>query len=156
MSNSDRDYFEEVKINKFRLDEEWETQSEKSIYWAKQAAIAQSEFNEINMDRKILKAKLGKQYRLEIEISGKKPTDKMIEELIRTTPEYKEVTEKLIIAEENLSIMDSVKWEFVSRKNSLEKIQQGIISGLFSDPRNSNPKEEDRIREAMSDKRRNK
>ena len=151
---SDRDYFSELKINKHRLDEEWENQSEKSMYWAKQAATAQSEFDKTNMERKILKARLGKQYRQEIENAGKKPTDKMIEEMIRTNPEYREATFQLIKDKEYLEIMDSAKWEFVSRKVSLEKIQQGIISGLFSDPRNSDPREEDRIRDAMADKRR--
>lgn len=133
----ERNYYQELKINKFQLEEEWIQQSEKAMYWGEQAAIAQREYEDIELEKKIIKAKLYKKYRSELEEKGK-VTDAMIEAYIRTDVEYKKVSDKLIVAKENAAVMDGAKWSFMMRKNSLEKIQEGIVAGLFSDPRSLN------------------
>lgn len=133
----ERNYYQELKINKFQLEEEWIQQSEKAMYWGEQAAIAQREYEDIELEKKIIKAKLYKKYRSELEEKGK-VTDAMIESYIRTDVEYKKVSDKLIVAKENAAVMDGAKWSFMMRKNSLEKIQEGIVAGLFSDPRSLN------------------
>lgn len=152
---TERDYFSELKINKFALDEEWLEQPEKGMYWAKQAAIAQTELDSIDMNRKIMKANLGKKYRIMIEDSGRKSTESMLQELIRTDPEYLNLTEQLIVAKENFEILEAAKWQFSMRKTSLEKIQEGIIMGLFSDPRSSGEMmaNEEKMREGITKRR---
>lgn len=155
---TERDYFQELKINKNNLEGEWIEHSERSQYWCVQAAKAQTGLNEIELDRKIVIAGLGRGFRLEMENKEKKPTEKVIEEMIRTTPIYKELTEKLIKAKENSEILDAAKWNFQARKTSLEKIQEGIIMGLFSDPRTSGEtsKNEEKMREEIATRRNRK
>jgi hypothetical protein len=140
----ERDYFKDLTINKFNLLQEWETQSEKSMYWNKKAILAQTELREIELTRKILKATLGQEYRQKIESSGKKTTESIIEELIRTDIRYKEISERLIKVQENADILDAAKWEFLSRKTSLERIQEGIINSLFSIPKDFSEKEKEK------------
>jgi len=131
----ERNYYQELRINKFQLEEEWIQQPERAMYWGERAAAAQREFEDIELERKITKAKLYKKYRTQLEEEKIKVTDTMIEAYIRTDDEYKEISNKLIAAKENASVMDGAKWNFMTRKNSLEKIQEGIVAGLFSDPR---------------------
>lgn len=151
----DRDYYKDLAINKFQLEQEWLENSTRSMYWGEQAAKATAEYNLINLERKIVKAQLGKQCRLELEESGKKPTDKVVEEMIRTNPKYEILTKKLIEAEEVMNIMDSAKWNFMARKTSLEKIHEGIVSGFFGDPRVTGeaPKIELNIRDTIAKRR---
>jgi len=150
----DRDYFSELKINKYALDQEWENQAERAMYWARQSAIAFREYQEIEMDRKIIKAKLYKKYRLQLENEVAKVTDVMIDAHVRTDPEYRKATEKLIAAKEISTIMEDVRWNFVTRKTALENIQQGIVAGLFSHPQSKG--EDDLIRDRIEQRRRNR
>jgi hypothetical protein len=152
----DRNFASELKINKLNLDQEWEEQGERAIYWAKRAARAQKELDTINMKRKIMKARLYKKYRSELEATRDKTTDIMIESCIRADPEYQKLTEELIDAKETASILDSAKWEFVSRKVALEHLQEGITIGLFADPREINDrniKAYESIREQIRERR---
>lgn len=148
----ERNYYQELKINKFQLEEEWIQQSEKAMYWGEQSAIAQREYEDIELEKKIIKAKLYKKYRSELEDKGK-VTDTMIEAYIRTDVEYKKVSDKLIVAKENAAVMDGAKWSFMMRKNSLEKIQEGIVAGLFSDPRSLNQADYEKQRELIKERR---
>lgn len=148
----ERNYYQELKINKFQLEEEWIQQSEKAMYWGEQSAIAQREYEDIELEKKIIKAKLYKKYRSELEDKGK-VTDTMIEAYIRTDVEYKKVSDKLIVAKENAAVMDGAKWSFMMRKNSLEKIQEGIVAGLFSDPRSLNQIDYEKQRELIKERR---
>jgi len=152
----ERDYYEELQINKFKLEEEWIQQPEKAMYWAERAAIAQREYEDLELKKKITKAKLYKKYRSEFEKEKIKVTDTMIDAFVRTDPEYEEISNKLIAAKENASVMDSAKWNFMTRKNSLEKIQEGIIVGLFSDPRETNQTNYEKQREAIRQRRESK
>jgi hypothetical protein len=159
--SEDRNYFDELKINKNSLDREWDEQAEKSMYWGKQAAIAQKEFDKIEMRRKIKKAELYKKHRKILMRTELRVTDVMIEAEVRTDPEYEQITDEWINAKERASIMNSAQWEFISRKFSMEKIQEGIIKGLFADPRSAGQieKEEtkdDRLRDHISEHSRRK
>lgn len=145
---------EEIKINKFNLLKEWEEQAERGMYWGEQSAIANRELNDIILERKMMKARLGRKFRQELEDQGRQTKDKVVEELIRTDPEYEKLTNKLIMAKEQAEIMDSVKWSFMTRKTALENIQQGIVNGLFADPRDINKKTDDSLRDAMEKRRR--
>jgi hypothetical protein len=147
-----RDYYQELAINKYDLEEEWIRQSEKCMYWSEQAAKAQTEFKDVEMERNIKKAELYKKYRAQLEEEKDKVSDAMITAYIRTDPEYRTLTQKLYMAQENASIMEAAKWNFTTRKTSLEKIQEGIISGFFSDPRDK--KTEEKLRNKMEERRR--
>lgn len=130
-----RNYLDELKINKYNLEEEWITHNDKAMYWAEQAVKAHREYKEVELERDILMARLYKKHRsaLESEIE-ERVTDKMVEAEVKLDPEYKEICERLIAAEETSGIMDAAKWKFIARKDSLERIHDGIVTGLFSDP----------------------
>lgn len=147
-----RDYYQELAINKFDLEDEWICQPERAMYWAEQAAKAQTEFKDVEMERNIKKAELYKKYRAQLEQEKDKVSDVMITSYIRSDPEYRRLTEKLYMAQETAAILDSAKWSFMTRKTSLEKIQEGIIAGLFSDPRDK--KTEEKLRNRMEERRR--
>lgn len=132
-----RDSSKEILINKFDLFQEWIEQGEKADYWAKQASAAQRECDEADLAKKIKEAELGKKYRLELIDSGQKPTDKVVDELIKTDPEYKKFWEDYIAAKERATNAEDNKWNFISRKVTLEKIQEGILFGLYGDPRDN-------------------
>ena len=151
----DRDYSTEISINKFELEKEWEgQQADRTIYWTKQSAIAQRELDEAKMEKEITEASLYRKYRQELEDNGKKFTDSMIDACVKEDPKYREAAERINVAKENATIMEAVKWEFVGRKTSLEKIQEGILSGIFADPRDSSQQRDMEIREEMTTRRR--
>lgn len=130
------EYREEIKINKYHLDDELIEQAALYIRWAEKAAEAVGEKIRIEKQRNILKAKLYKKYRSEFETDAtKRVTDSQIDSYVRTDPEYIRMTNEYIEAVKDESIMLEVKWGFQQRKSLLEDLQQGIIAGLYSDPR---------------------
>ena len=147
------DYHELLKINRHNLDHEWEANPGLYMRYAEKAAIALREKNEIDAERKIMKARLGRKYRLQLESERAKVTDPMIVEMIRTDPEYKRLTEDLIAAIERWKIMDAAMWSFQQRKESLEHIQDGIQRGLFSMPEQRPRNESDEIRDKINERR---
>jgi hypothetical protein len=147
----ERDFYEDIKINKFALDKDWETHQEKSYYWAKQAAAAKKEVETKNLQRKVRKAALYKKHRILLEATKDKVSEAMIEANVRTDPEYQKISEELIDAQEYYDILDAAKWEFVNRKMALEKIQEGLINGLFGGPKDAGERkrDSDQVRERI-------
>jgi len=130
----ENEFQEDIKINRFRLDEEWERNPVLYDKWSKLAAAAERERMEADVDKDILRAKLYRRYRLDLAHSGEKYTDALIDACVKTDPEYRKAVEELIAMTESASIMLDKKWAFQQRKTSLEEIQQGILSGLYAKP----------------------
>ena len=116
-------YEEDVVVGK-NLDDEWIRQPGLYAYWSIKYAEALARKDRIWLDKKVLIAELYKKVKSDAEADGKKITDKGIESEIRSTLEYREVSSKLIDAEEEVNKLDAVKWAMEQKKKSLENLSR--------------------------------
>jgi hypothetical protein len=131
-------YEEDVAVGK-NLDDEWIRQPGLYANWSIKYAEALARKDRIWLDKKVLVAEQYKKVKSDVEMAGKKITDKGIEAEIRSTPEYREVSAKLIDAEEEVNKLDAVKWAMEQKKKSLENLSRDDSVGYhmssgYSDP----------------------
>ena len=154
----------DFEINEMDLDGEWLRQPALYDMWARLAARAQKERSQIDLQRKILKAKLYKETKERFEMSGKKPTGADLEAEVRTSVEYAELSQALIDAEEKVGQMEAGKWAMVEKSKSLDRLCEDRDKGFFmpgskasSVRRQEQLKEIDKgLREEMKSKRINR
>jgi len=153
----DTTYRQDIEINEFDLLDEWERQPGLYIKWAERAAKAEKIGLSLGKQRKIKQSELYKKYRKQFVDNSEKFTDMMLDAHVRSDQEYKDITNEWINAEEEAQILADVKWAFQQRKSSLEQIQDGIKSGLFSAPQEKKEKKleaQKGLRESLKNKRR--
>lgn len=129
------DYKKDIEINRYKLDEEIIRQPALYLEWAEKAARAMSQKQRLEQARKLKKAELDKKYRQQFEESGEKYTETKLDALIRSDKIFKEATDVYLDAIEQEAIYADVRWAFQQRKASLELLQEGIINGIYADPK---------------------
>jgi len=130
-------YKEDIEINRHKLDEEIINQPVLYLEWAQKASEAMAHKQRTEQKRKLIKAELDKKYREQFESNGEKYTEAKLDSYIRSDKEFKNATDEYIDAMEQEQIYADVKWAFQQRKSSLELLQEGIINGIYADPRNT-------------------
>jgi len=123
-------------VNERDLDGEWLRQSVLYNKWAGLAATALKKQAQLHLKRKILKAELYKSAKIKLSNmpgskEGKEPTGAAIEAEIRTNPEYKNVSEQLIDAEEQTALMEAGKWSMVEKSKALDRLCVDRDKGFF-------------------------
>jgi hypothetical protein len=96
--------------------------------WSKKLAEAAKSRDLIELDRKIKKAELYKDVKLRSKDSKMTVAD--IEAEVRTSPAYREISEKLINAEEHVALMDAGKWSINQKGKSLERLSEEKLAGF--------------------------
>lgn len=123
-------YEGDVKINQDDMDGEWIKQPALYVYWATKYAEALAVKDRIWLEKRILKANLYKNAKAISEGTGKKITDTGIDAEIRSSPEYKEISLKLIDAEEEVNKLDAIKWALQNKMKALENLSKTDEAGF--------------------------
>jgi len=118
----ERNIHPDLQINENDLDGEWLRQAGLYDYWCEQWAIALKEKDEIWLEKKILKATLFKEARINLTENGKTPSDNRCDVEVHADPRYKDVSLRLINLEEKVNKLDGRKWAFEQKKKSLEQL----------------------------------
>lgn len=128
-------YKDDLEIDKYALDEEWEKQSLLYMKWAERHAEAIKERDILWQKKKVLRAELDQEIRQSFMYEGMKFTETLIDSKIRMRKEYQEVQERLIEANKNVNVLDSAKWAMDSKKKALENMTSLWLGGYYSEPR---------------------
>lgn len=133
---SERSYIDEVKIDKYALDEEWLHHSAVFMKWAEKASDATYARDKAKERLEFVEAELDAEIR-----SGwnglcpdQKQTEGGITAWIRRNPTYREAVESLNTATRTMNIMAAAKTAFEHRKKALEKLTELFMAGHYSRP----------------------
>jgi len=124
-----------LEIDRYSLDKEWEKQSVLYMDWAERAAEKQLFRDQMKFNLEYVKANLDYQIRSNPEKYGLiKITETSIQSAIISQPEYISARKKLIEAEYDLSLIQSIKEALHHKKKALENLTQLWLSGYYSEP----------------------
>jgi len=115
---------EDVNINRNNLDAEWAKRPANYNYWCEQFARELRKKDEIWLEKKVLKAVLFKEARVKLTENGKAPSDTRCDVEVHADPRYRDVSARLIIAEERVNILSGIKWSLVEKGKSLEELSK--------------------------------
>lgn len=127
-------YKDDIQIDKFALDIEWEQHPAKYMKWAEDLAQAIFERDDQKQKNDILEAQLDKKYRKELLAKEGKVTEGMVSAAIKTDEEYIEAINKLNQKNFNVNILTSVRVAMDSKKKALELLTQLFLSSYYSKP----------------------
>lgn len=133
---SELGYKDEVKIDKFALDEEWLHHPAIFMKWAEKAADAVYDRDKAKERLDFIEAELDADVRSGW--NGYCPDQKMTESgvtaWVRRQPMYREAVENLNTATRTMNIMIAAKVAFEHRKKALEKLTELFMAGHYSRP----------------------
>lgn len=133
---TDKGYLEEVKIDKYDLDNEWLGQAAKFIYWGEQESNAEYEKDRIKEKVDLTRAELSTQIREDPKKFGlEKVTEGAINEIILQNKKFQEVNGDYIEAVKTAKILTIAKKGFEQRKTALEELVKLYLNGYWSDPK---------------------
>ena len=124
-----RDYKEDVKIDRHKLDECWENQAEKVIYWGEKWVSAVKSVDVIKYRLAKLKAIITKDLR---ENSTERVTEALIQQVCMINEEYAQLEIDKIEAEEIASMLEVAKNAFYDRRAAIAGLQELWKSSYFT------------------------
>jgi hypothetical protein len=124
------DFHEDLKINKFRLDQECELQPGLYMRYAEAAAQAKKEFDDAWEDVKVVRAELIK----EAGENGAK-NDAQREAYYRTHTRHKAAKSRKLKAEYNYNILNYCVFALQQRKSAIEMLVKLWAGEYYSEPR---------------------
>ena len=127
-------YKDDIKINRFALDTEWEQHPSKFLEWAEKSVEAQFEKDKTKDQLDLVRAQIDLEIRNGLG-EGKKATESAISNLVILDPRYQEASKKYREAVNDAKILDVAKDAFEHKKKALEKMTDLWISGYWSDPK---------------------
>ena len=139
-------YKEDLKIDKHRLDFEWERQAQLYMKWAEAYAQAVLDRDRAKELLDVVRAELDSKIRKSPADFGfdKKPTESAITNTVVQQEEYRKAYDKLIQAQSNMNILAGAKEAMSHKKKALEGITQLMVSGFYAEP-NIPAKAKDRV-----------
>jgi len=115
-------YKPDLEIKENDLDGEWIKQAGLFAHWVEKWANKLKEKDLVWLEKKTTKARLFKEAKIALTENGKLPSDTRCEVEVHAHPDYREVSERLIALEEDVNILDGVKWAFEQKKKSLDRL----------------------------------
>ena len=130
-------YEEDIKINKYKLDEELVKQPQLYLHWAEQHAEAVAERDEKRVELDLIRAEIDGNIRESPEDWGydKKPSEAAITNLILQESKYRDVQSELIEATKNVNIMSAAMTAMNDKKKALEGLVTLLVAGIYSEPK---------------------
>jgi hypothetical protein len=126
-------YKEDLKIDKYALDEEWLKQPTLFINWAEEFVEAQADRDRKKEQLDLIKAELDNIIRSEPEKFGlTKVTEGAIQNIILTEGSYRDAQDKYLTAIKQAKILDVAKEAFDHKKKALENLTQLFLAGYFA------------------------
>ncbi len=126
-------YKDDLKINKYELDEEWLKQPTLFINWAEEFVDAQADRDRKKEQLDLVRAELDNAIRSEPEKFGlAKVTEGAIQNIILTEGSYRDAQDKYLTAVKQAKILDVAKEAFDHKKKALENLTSLFLAGYFS------------------------
>lgn len=155
-------YKEDLSIDKFSLDTEWQSQPIKFAEWAEKAVEAAFEKDKCKEQLEIVRAQVDNKIRI---TSTEKITEAAISGKIILSAEYQTANSKYILATRAYNLLSVGREAFDHRKKALEKMTDLFLSGYWSDrpmkkenaealDKNNSEKARQTLNESMSVRRR--
>ena len=133
------EYNEDLKIDKYHLDEEWEDQPLLYMKWAERYAEAIHERDQLKEKMDLIRAQIDIEIRINPNTFGfdrdKKPTESAISNRILEEEEYQTATEEFLSAKKSVNILQGVKEAMEHKKKALEAETSLFIGGFYSEPK---------------------
>jgi hypothetical protein len=136
----ERDYREDVKINRFKLELECSDHSSVYLYWSEQLTEYKAKLDEIKtrMDYK------GAEVELELRKNppeGLKVTESAIMAMIKTNKEINNLAQEFNEARKALNLLSAAVVSLEHRKSMLENLRHLFIAGYYSRAGDGTPKQ---------------
>ena len=133
-------YKEDLKIDRYNLDTEWETHANKFVEWAEKEVEAQFEKDKAKERLAITKSDIDMELREYAEKKSIKLTEAAILNSITGDPRYTKASSEYLIAVRNSNMLGVARDAFEHKKKALERMTDLWISGYWSDPKVSSTK----------------
>jgi hypothetical protein len=125
-----RDYREDTKINKHKLDEEWEIQSELAVYWGSKFINAKGHVKWLEYQLTKEKAKIAKTMRSAR--PGERITEGMLEQACFSDADYCALHEKFLQAENDMDMLEIASKAMYDRRASLQDLTDLFKTSYYS------------------------
>ena len=135
MPTVDHDFSEDIKINKYRLEEECEKQASTYLFWAKQCADAKSELNEAEDALKLVTSQTDLKHRkFWDEAKFGKSTENSIKAAIETNDSVVAAKGRVAELQRKVNTLSAAVSAFEHRKDELKNLTGLLIGGFYSAP----------------------
>lgn len=128
-------YKNDLKIDKFNLDDAWENQALLFCEWAEKAVEASFLRDKKKENLEIVRAEVDMEIRREAVRSGEKLTENAIASIIIQNSRYRNANKELLEAVKNQGVLNVAREAFDHRKKALEKLTELFLAGYFAEPR---------------------
>lgn len=127
-------YKDDLSIDKYILDEEWQEQPKKFAEWAEKEVEASFIRDKAKERLDLVKAELDSRIRSEpFKYGIDKVTESSIQNTILRQQLYMEASEALIVATRDVKILNVAREAFDHRKKALEKMTDLFLSNYWAD-----------------------
>jgi hypothetical protein len=128
-------YKEDLEINKFALDKEWEKQASLFCEWAEKEVEAQFNKDKLKEQLDIVRAELDGEIRQQAALEGTKITEAGISSEILKHKRYQKASNDYLEAIKEAKILGVAKDAFDHKKKALEKLTDLYLAGYFAEPK---------------------
>jgi|ADurb_H2B_03_Slu_FD_contig_31_952612_length_5191_multi_7_in_0_out_0_6 hypothetical protein len=132
--SDEKAYREDLGINRFALDKEWEEQPEKFINWYEKEIEAQFQRDKLKEQLDLTKAELDGEIRETAASNSVKITEAMVSSEILKSERFKKINNDYLESVKNAKILGAAREAFEHRKKALEKLTDLFIAGYWSTP----------------------
>jgi hypothetical protein len=127
---------DDLKIDKYSLDEEWLKQPSLFLQWAEETVEAQSVRDRCKDVLDLTRAELDSDVRSNpLKYGLDKITEGAIQNIIIQNVRFREVTEKHLVSIKEAKILDVAREAFEHKRKALEALTQLYLSGYWSSDR---------------------
>jgi hypothetical protein len=133
--SKERNFEEDIKINKFQLEMECETQASTYLYYAQKNANAKSDLNDADDSLKLTISQVEMDYRQNWnETDWGKSTDKGIASRVETDERTTKAKKKVADLQREVNILSAGVSAMEHRKSELDNLTKLLIGGFYSAP----------------------
>lgn len=130
-----RIFDEEIKINKYKLEEENEKHSSNYLFWATKNADAKSDLNEAEDALKLELARVDLDLRKNwIEAEYGKQTEGSIKSHVDTSEKIIEAKKRVTSCQREVNTLSAVVSAWDHRKDNLKNLNSLLVGGFYSAP----------------------
>jgi len=130
-----KDFGDEIKINRFKLEEECERHVSLYHYYSSERAKAKADLDEANDKLKLTTAEADQTIRTNWnEDKNGKKTEGAISNMIETDEEIIELKENIRAVQKNLYILEAATYALDHRKSMLDNLVTLLVKGFYSAP----------------------
>jgi len=151
---ADRDFKDDVRVDKFNLHIDCEEHPSNYLYWAEQLAEAKSELDNAKDKLKLIEAEQEEFYRISPK-GGRKITEGSIKAIIETDEKVIEAKKELREAHKDVHILSAAVSALEHKKTQLTNLKDLWIKGYYADPegqRTSTDQKENDLRNGLNKK----